>query len=147
MKKLIFLILLLFDLVFYSCNKNLFWEKVWRITIKNLSSNEIYCIDPYYDKKSKKISGTNLFPDTALPFVKPQFVSVNISNENYIDFTKDYETVFKAIPSGKLSIYILCKDTVDLLSWDKVREGYKILKRYDYTYEELKNMDWTIVYP
>jgi len=147
MKKLIFLIFFLLELVLNSCNKNLFGEKVWSITIKNLSSNEIYCIDPYYDKKAKKISGTNLLPDTALPFVKPEFVSVNLGSENYIDFKKDYETVFKAIPSGKLSIYILNKDTVNKLIWDKVRDEYKILKRYDFTYDELKSKDWIIVYP
>jgi hypothetical protein len=46
-----------------------------------------------------------------------------------------------------LSIYVFDTDTLNTYDWVKVKVGYKVLKRYDLSLDDLKQMNWTITYP
>jgi len=51
------------------------------------------------------------------------------------------------LPSDTISMYILSKDTIDKYSWDLIRSGNRILKRYDLSIKDLEKQNWTITYP
>lgn len=131
-----------------GCDKPPFAERVWSISIKNNTAEELIFIHPSYNRKTKSIENINLFPDTSLLAEKPiNMPIIPAFSENYIDFKVKYEKVFEAIPSGKLSIYLFSKDTLNKHTWEQIRQDYKVLKRYDLTYDELKQMNWTVSYP
>ena len=44
-------------------------------------------------------------------------------------------------------IFLFSKDTIDQVPWDRIRDEYLILRRYDLTLEDLEAMNWTIEYP
>ena len=46
-----------------------------------------------------------------------------------------------------MSVFIFHTDTLNKYSWQEVRDGYKILRRYDLSLEDIKKMKWTIPYP
>lgn len=56
-------------------------------------------------------------------------------------FTKD-------IRNSKICVFFLDKDTITKYGWDRVRDDYMILKRYDVDEDYLrrKEINWTIVY-
>ena len=43
-----------------------------------------------------------------------------------------------------LTLFILDKDTVDSHSWEYIRKKNVILKRFEFNYQELKGMGFTI---
>jgi hypothetical protein len=54
---------------------------------------------------------------------------------------------FEILPHDTLSLFIFHTDTLNMYSWEEVRDGYKILWRYDLSLEDLQGMNWTITYP
>lgn len=56
-------------------------------------------------------------------------------------FFEDY------LPHDTLSVFIFHSDTLNKYSWDEVRDGYKILKRYDLSLDDFRRMDYTLTYP
>jgi len=78
---------------------------------------------------------------------EPNIGCVQPHSEGYIDNKVTFEELFQSNPSGVLSIFIFDKDSVDILGWEHIREEYKILHRYDYTFDELKQMNWIVTYP
>jgi len=125
-----------------------FATRTYSIKVINNSENWIYVSRPSYDKSSNQIAVWNLYPDTTLPLNEPILPKIQPNSENFIvDWSVKYEEVFHSIPSGILSIFIFDKDSVDILGWEHIREEYKILHRYDYTFEEFEQMNWTITYP
>lgn len=92
---------------------------------------------------------TNAYPDS-LPMTNYALaVGVNSGQKKivYENPLPTWKRFFKCLPHDTLSIFILHPDTIDLYTWDEIRDGYKILKRYDLSLEDLKRCDYTIVYP
>ena len=46
-----------------------------------------------------------------------------------------------------MMVFFFSKDTVDLVSWNKIRDEYKVLKRFDLTKAKLDSLNWTLTYP
>jgi hypothetical protein len=63
--------------------------------------------------------------------------------ESHLSWDKYFET----LPYDTLSLFIFHTDTLNMYSWDEIRDDYKILKRYVFSYDDLERMDWTITYP
>jgi hypothetical protein len=42
---------------------------------------------------------------------------------------------------------IFSSDTLDTNDWQTIRSGYKVMKRYDVSLDDLKQNQWTITYP
>ncbi|MDH6307236.1 hypothetical protein M2451_004168 [Dysgonomonas sp. PFB1-18] len=83
--------------------------------------------------------GEPVYPDTLLPSInrtEPIF-----KNSTNFGFTKD-------IKNSKVCVFFLDQDTIIKYGWDKVRDDYMILKRYDIdeAYLRQPNVAWTIVY-
>jgi hypothetical protein len=58
-----------------------------------------------------------------------------------------WERFFQELPKDTLSVFIFHTDTLNKYSWEEVRDGYMILKRYDLSLEDLKQCNFTITYP
>jgi len=37
-------------------------------------------------------------------------------------------------------------NTLETTSWDTIKLNYKVLKRYDLSFQDLEKMNWTITY-
>ena len=93
--------------------------------------------------------GNPLYPDTLLPdryyfldmrAVKPSSI-IHYSNDlTYKKFAQQYN-------SDTIIIFIFHSDTLSKYTWDEVREGYKILKRYDVCWQEMEALKGKICYP
>jgi hypothetical protein len=59
----------------------------------------------------------------------------------------NWEKFFQTLPKDTLSVFIFHTDTLNKYSWKEIRDGYKILKRYDLSLTDLERMNWTITYP
>ena len=58
-----------------------------------------------------------------------------------------WEKVFQSFPKDTLSVFIFHTDTLNKYTWEEVRDGYMILKRYDLSLYDLEKNHFTITYP
>ncbi len=59
-----------------------------------------------------------------------------------------WESIFEDfLPVDTLSVFLFHSDTISSVSWERIREEYIILKRYDLSFSDLEEMNWTITYP
>ena len=95
-------------------------------------------------------NGNPLFPDTLLPDRNydtryryptkpglPRSYSTGIPYKRYIQF----------YGSDTIIIFVFHADTLLKYTWDEVREGYRILKRYDVSWQEMESLNGHIKYP
>jgi hypothetical protein len=47
------------------------------------------------------------------------------------------ENYFHKIPSDTLSVFYFHVDTINKYSWEEIRQGYKVLRRYDLSIDDL----------
>ena len=91
------------------------------------------------------------YPDTSIPDLserKWDLETILPSNEKVYDFPiKRWEQLFDKLPADTLSLFVFHADTIAKYSWEKIQSEYNILKRYDISLEDLKNMNSTIQYP
>ena len=119
----------------------LFMEKWYYIYIKNNSNKTLFVTAGQELYKMKP------YPDTLLPYKKPGNEIISPNNRNNLISSHKWEDVISSLPSDTLSIYILDADTVNICGWEEVAKDYKVLKRYDFSVDDLKNMNWTVTYP
>ncbi len=90
----------------------------------------------------------HLYPDTLLPTDKILALKVEPNGYGETDsYSSKWEDRFKALPSDTLSIFVFDAQQLDTTSWTKMRDEYKILKRYDFSLRDLQRLDFTITYP
>ncbi len=114
----------------YSCEKVV--DHVYSIKIQNNTTDTIQFYASY------------VYPDTTIMIEKPRLKMAYPSKYSYLDSKEKWEDI---LPSDTISIYILSKDTVDKYSWDLIRSGKRILKRYDLSVKDLEKQNWTVTYP
>src|SRR6056297_3148236 len=51
------------------------------------------------------------------------------------------------LPLDTLSIYFFHPDTLSTYDWNEIRSGYKVLKRYDLSIDDLTSLNFTVPYP
>lgn len=88
------------------------------------------------------------YPDS-LPYT-----SKNVCYDTSVDSTlPDYvicmplKRFFKQLPHDTLSVFIFHTDTLNKYSWEKIRDDYKVLKRYDLSQNDLRRMNFKIIFP
>ena len=145
MKTSIITIILAILLLANTCNKG--DENCHKtIVFNNQTDNALY------------VRGSFDYPDTlaissdANPILDPNFskVGANETNENVLWRRDCFETVFingTTIPSDTLMVYVFDANVLETTPWETVISDNLILKRYDLSLDDLKNMDWTINYP
>ena len=55
--------------------------------------------------------------------------------------------IIEDLPADTLSVYLFHIDTLKNNTWSDVRDGYKLLKRYDLSLEDLEYLDYKLSYP
>ncbi len=144
----LFFILLLF--VFTHCEK-FAMDRKYNLKLKNNSDHSIaYLAGQNFIYKTYVPIGPNIYPDTgltidAIPFdliIEPGEVGEIIPSSSVK--ISDY---FKDLPADTLSIYIFHLDTLKNNTIEDIQSGYKILKRYDLSLEDLEHLDYKLSYP
>jgi hypothetical protein len=82
--------------------------------------------------------GGSLYPDTAISRVR-----VGIPFRSGQTFVYEYHYKLK----DTLCLFIFDAQVFHTYSWDEIKEGYKILKRYDLSREDIRRLNHLIVYP
>ncbi|MDR1667431.1 MAG: hypothetical protein LBS03_07060 [Bacteroidales bacterium] len=137
MKKLIIVIVNI--LLLNSCEY--FAETSYGIGIKNNSNQIIYAYADY------------ILPDTVLSVERPKYLIEVPFGEKYSTLIYDRyvnDPKFARLEAGeRITVFILCKDSVDMLPWAHLRIHNIILKRYEFNDEELMAVGngYDIYYP
>lgn len=92
--------------------------------------------------------GDPIYPDTLLPNRNyDKLMSVKPGSARYYGNTLTYKKFIQQYNSDTIILFIFYTDTLSKYSWDEVREGYKILKRYDISWQEMEALKGDIHYP
>lgn len=91
-----------------------------------------------------------LYPDTLISDFEDRLsIEIPIGGKKSVaggDAT--WENIFEvSAPSDTLSLFVFHTDTLSKYNWDVIRNQYKILKRYDISLADLRQIDFTITYP
>jgi len=121
----------LLSLFLLSSCEELIPDHAYFIKIQNNSTDTIKYYESY------------LYPDTSIAKAKPRLVTVYPSDFDFLESRKKWKDVLK---SDTLMIFILSKDTVQRNSWESIKNGYKVLKRYDLSVKDIDKNN-IVVYP
>jgi len=121
------IIVLLFALMTLTACPNLDYKKQFRFS--NNSDVDVYIY-----------MGRGLYPDTTIwgevkvgvPFKQGETRYYSYNYENDLD---------------TLCLFIFDADTFNMYEWEEIKNDYKILQRYDMTYEYIKALKYHITYP
>ena len=93
------------------------------------------------------------YPDTSINFQNPLLGDNNIVwPHQRTDFLREGHCLENDIevlsPGHKLSIFVFDADQLKYdSSWTQIRQNYQVLKRFDYTVDELRNTNFSIDFP
>lgn len=92
------------------------------------------------------------YPDTGLNLPRPL--------TNYQSTWTDPHTISKLLDESdcieskmyyngaeKLILFVFDANLIDTVPWPQIRQNYQILKRYEYTLEEIQALNFELVYP
>jgi hypothetical protein len=131
------------SLLFISSQCNL-GELKYRLQLNNNSGDTIEC---YYgfDGYSDGI----LYPDTSIVLQYDPGAIRKARPGWYYVATRPYEwsMIISSLPRDTMSIFIFHTDTVKKYSWDMIRSGYRVLKRYDLSAHDIELLDYEIPFP
>lgn len=85
-----------------------------------------------------------VYPDTSIANQRPKLIMAYPSTYSYWSSKEKWESI---LPFDTISIYILSKDTVDKYSWELIKSGNRIMKRYDLSIGDLKKLGWEVAFP
>ncbi len=122
-----------------------------RLTIINKSNNGIYyryscdsnlgdqpiIVNNYYYIKDEK---RYIYSDEFIPADSSKKVAIFGPINGWKKYLKD-------VCNNKIYIYIFSEDIINQNDWDTVRQKRMFIKSYTYNFTELKNNNWTIIYP
>lgn len=141
MKKSIKIIVTIISIFVLSSSCENLMEKWYTIKIQNNTDKVIFV------SAGCARYGLFSYPDTILTTSKPSLLSVSPNDFNYLTSSIKWEEIVKEQPEAKLSIYIFNSDTINSYDWAQIKNGNKVMKRMDFSIEELENKNWTIVFP
>jgi hypothetical protein len=142
MKTTRFILLLIFPcfLLSMKCSKKETDHCHWRLYLTNYSDKSLYTFISYD------------YPDTSLNFQRPLFDgfdgSVPPNKRNNIRYDETHCIESNILDNGyeKLSVFIFDAAMVDTTPWPEVRQNYLVLKRLDYTLDELRERNFELEY-
>ena len=105
---------------------------------ENNSDVDIYI---YLGAIERKFGGT-LFPDTAVSRVR---AGIPVRRGSDIRISRFSQEVWDV--TDTLCLFIFDAGVFNRYSWEEIKSGYKILKRYDLTLEDFQRLRWSIPFP
>ena len=141
MKKIILLLSITIILISCDANNTAHCHKI--ITVVNKTNKSIY-IDASYEYPDLEAYKHNADPLNNSDIKK---VEANKSSRNMLPTAgKCYERIYTNIKSGIMMVYVYDGPTLETKGWDYIKANNLVLKRYDLTIEDLKDINWTITY-
>jgi hypothetical protein len=123
-----------------------------RMKVHNLSDEYIYYLYSKNDSLikehelslfelfTKEVDGV-LITDTAFSNrVSPNTLQI-------VSYNSNWENDIKAYPDQKIKFFIFEKTLLENFRWEKIVKDQIYSKKYSLSVEELKEQNWTIVYP
>jgi len=135
MKQLRISALLLLLLTFVACPMD--YDQNFRFS--NNSTVDVYIYLGIVDRDL----GGSLYPDTAIARVKCG-VPFKQGESRLYSYSSAKEDVWR---KNTLCLFIFDADTFNTHSWDEIKNGYKILRRYDISPENIETFKYKISYP
>ena len=87
-----------------------------------------------------------IYPDTTIALVRglgiPQYINVGKNDFAHFEFSTD---LFR--DRDTVCLFVFDTDTLKKYSWEEMQVGYKILKRYDLSKADIRNLGLLISYP
>lgn len=112
------------------------------IIIENNSNNDIMAYFVF-----RRFPDTTLVKSGSSPFLDAKQYELALIKANDINQTPDEWIARFEKDSVPIMLFLFSRDTIDQVPWEKIRDEYKILRRYDLTKELLDSLNWTITYP
>jgi len=118
-------------------------DPVYVLNVENQSDRAVY----FYMWFVPNGGGGPFYPDTSL--VNPvQGLRLLRPGESIDRGAVGYlEADFQALPSDTLSVYFFDPDSLEAYPVDDIIDGYRVLRRYDLSYEDIRLLDNRIPYP
>lgn len=132
MKMLKINILIIMSIIFCNASCEKIVDHGYYLKVQNNTNDTIWCYASYS------------YPDTSLTEDKPLLQMMEPMSYTKLESKEEWEDV---LSKDTICIFILSNDTVDKYSWEEIRSHYNILKRYDLSLDDLKQMNYTIIYP
>ena len=130
-------ILVLISLCGFACER--FGDRKYPLYIINDSNHTI----AYY---VAAVGIEHKYPDTALVSNKFEMGTIPPGGSTIWDSSVPFDRFFQLLPSDTLSIYLFHPDTLAKYDWSVIRSEYKVLKRFDISYDDLKSNDFKVTY-
>lgn len=128
MKNLKFILLILLAIILNGCQENDDYFKEDILKIYNNSDKDVY-----FRGKGDTIQ-----------YNYPPNESFLITAHNYFEETSTYN---EALANGKkIYFWIYDREIVDQVPWEEVKKNNMYLVRCEFTLQDLKNMNWEVVY-
>ncbi|SNR17377.1 hypothetical protein [Tenacibaculum jejuense] len=114
------------------------------LSVKN---NSDHSINLYLNDNENFVS---IYPDTIISNFSERISQQILSKETrYIaGGSANWESIFRvSVPSDTLSIFVIHYDSLNKYSWDEIRNNYEVLKRFDFSLQDLEHINYLIEYP
>lgn len=138
MKKIIFFLLIILV-------PNVSCDILYDLCVYNKSDHGINVYlglgETYYDS-----SRGSLYPDTVLALHNNTY-KTDVNGVYVYSVFSGWDQAYRKRGTDTISVFILHSDTVKKYSWDIIRSEYKVLKRYDLSLRDLRDLNYTIYYP
>jgi len=121
-------------------------DRKYSLFLKNNSSDSLFC----YIALGVERANAALYPDTLLENIVVDYDYGLIGAEENVTLhvsSVKWKSYFHELPQDTLSIYLFSLDTLKNNTWAEVQAGYKILKRYDLSLEDLEHLNYKLSYP
>jgi len=133
MKRLKKLALLSFLLTLVGC------DYFHTFSFTNNSTRDVYI---YVGVIDRKLGGT-LYPDTAISRDRIGIPVKQGATRDY-EYHNGKEDIWS---NNTFCLFVFDADTFNMYDWEEIKDGYKILQRYDISYENLTTLKRKISYP
>lgn len=91
----------------------------------------------------------NRFPDTLLweenPFSEQNMDKYSIEPGKTVEIP--FFNTVTANPTQKTCLFFFDKVATVSSDWNSIRDNYEILERFDFTEQDLANMNWRLIFP
>ena len=86
--------------------------------------------------------GVSLYPDTTIIYGGSFYEQ---GKRFFFTYSTAKEDLWGA--TDTFCVFIFDADTFNTYGWNGIKEGYKILQRYDLSKMDMKKLKWSLVYP
>ena len=123
-----------------ACERDRKGDPIW-LEVRNNSKDTI-CFGLQFNYPD-----TNIINQKEYPHLAEGTVAYPYSESGFYEFTGWERTLRKEYKTDGVVCFVYSLDTIRKYPFEQIQEDYNILKRYILSIDDLKAINWTIVYP